>query len=165
METAIPGANVHRKRPLNPRETRPMDGLDGRIQGRRPIRGNLASPQTTAGDDMTAAVELLARCRTLGVELGAGAGGASLLWEAGREPPADLLADLAAHKADVLALVRGPFGNCDQCGRPLDSKRRCWRCCDRPCSACGRPTGTAFIALCWPCGLRDGTDRIQSVDH
>jgi len=107
---------------------------------------------------MSAVVELLARCRTLGVELGVGAGGASLLWESHSDPPADQLADLAANKADMLALVRGPFGNCDQCGRSLDSKLCCWGrdCCNRLCSACGRPTGSAFIELCWPCGLRDG---------
>jgi hypothetical protein len=98
---------------------------------------------------MTAA-DLLARCRALGIELGAGSGGASLLWEADADPPADLLEELAANKADLLALVRGPFGNCDRCGRPLDDKRRCWRCCDRLCP-CGRWTGSAFIALCILC--------------
>ena len=118
--------------------------------GRHPTR------QATEGDDMTAAGELLARCRAVGVELGVGSGGASLLWEADANPPAELLADLAANKADVLALIRGPFGNCDQCGRPLDGKRCCWRCCDRLCSACGRATGSAFIELCWTCGVHDG---------
>ena len=57
---------------------------------------------------MTATVELLARCRALGVELGVNSGGTSLLWEAAADPPADLLAELAANKADVLALIRGP---------------------------------------------------------
>ncbi len=107
-----------------------------------------------AGDDQTAAAELLARCRALGIELGVGPGG-SLLWEAHADPPAGLLADLAANKAAVLALVRGPHGNCHQCGRALDSRRRCWRCCDRLCP-CGRPTGSAFIELCNPCGLALG---------
>ncbi len=92
---------------------------------------------------MSAAVELLARCRAAAVELGVGSGGASLLWEAVGDPPADLLADLAANKAEVLALIRGPHGSCDSCGRALDGKRRCWRCCDRPCVDCGRPTGSA----------------------
>jgi hypothetical protein len=103
---------------------------------------------------MTAAVELLARCRAAGVELGVGSGGASLLWEAAADPPAELLANLAANKADVLTLLRSPFGNCDQCGRPLDARRRCWRCCDGPCVDCGRPTGSAYIARCIPCGHR-----------
>jgi hypothetical protein len=96
-----------------------------------------------------AVVELLARCRAAGVELGAGAGGA-LIWEADADLPAGLLVELAAHKAALLALVRGPFGNCDQCGRPLDPKRRCWHCCERLC-ACGRWTGSAFLAVCILC--------------
>jgi hypothetical protein len=96
------------------------------------------------------AADLLARCRAAGVELGAGLGGDSLLWEADTDPPAELLAELAANKAGVLALVRGPFGNCDHCGRALDAKRRCWRCCNRLCP-CGRWTGSAFIALCILC--------------
>jgi hypothetical protein len=40
---------------------------------------------------------------------------------------------------------------CQQCSRPMDAKRRCWRCCERLCEVCGRPTWTAFIALCRPC--------------
>jgi sugar phosphate isomerase/epimerase len=49
--------------------------------------------------------ELLARCRALGIDLAAGPGG-TLLWEADDEPPADLLADLAARKTELLALLR-----------------------------------------------------------
>ena len=103
---------------------------------------------------MTAVVELLSRCRAMGIELAVGAGGAALVWEWGRDadPPADLLADLSANKSAVLALVRGPHGNCHQCGRALDDRRRCWRCCDRLCP-CGRPTGSAFIEVCIACGL------------
>jgi hypothetical protein len=102
---------------------------------------------------MTTAAELLARCHALGIELGVGTGGTLFWeWEADADPPADLLGDLAASKAAVLALVRGPHGNCHQCGRPLDDKRRCWRCCDRLCASCGRPTGSAFIETCNPCG-------------
>jgi hypothetical protein len=100
------------------------------------------------------ASELVARCRSLGVELGAA--GDSLVCEAAVPPSAELLADLTAHKAEVLALVRSPNGNCDQCGHALDDKRRCWRCCDRLCSRCGGATGSAFFALCWQCGLHDG---------
>ena len=87
------------------------------------------------------AVDLLARCRVAGVQLGVGSGGASLLWEADADPPAGLLADLAANKAAILELVRGPHGNCDHCGRPLDAESRCWRCCDRACVDCGRQNG------------------------
>jgi hypothetical protein len=103
---------------------------------------------------LTVAIELLARCRALGIELGVGSGGTSLLWEADTDPPADLLMGLAANKADVLPLIRGPFGNCDQCGRAFDHKRRCWRCCDRLCVDCGGWTGSAFIQRCVPCGHR-----------
>jgi hypothetical protein len=52
--------------------------------------------------------ELLARCRALGVELGIDPGGAALVWEADAEPPTDLLADLARHKADLLDLLARP---------------------------------------------------------
>jgi len=114
-----------------------------------------------AGQDQRTA-ELLARCRALGIELGVGGGGASLVWEARADPPADLLADLSANKAAVLALVRGPHGNCHQCGRALDGRRRCWRCCDRLCP-CGRPTGSAFIELCNRCGLALGAGAAAGV--
>ena len=112
--------------------------------------------------DHRTAADLLGRCRALGIELGVGSGGASLLWEARADPPAGLLADLAANKAAVLALVRGPHGNCHQCGRALDGRRRCWRCCDRLCP-CGRPTGSAFIELCNRCGLALGAGAAAGV--
>jgi hypothetical protein len=44
---------------------------------------------------------------------------------------------------------------CATCTRPLDQKSRCWHCCNRVCSGCGRPTGSAFIELCYACGLAD----------
>jgi hypothetical protein len=53
---------------------------------------------------MTAAIELLTCCRSLGIDLAPGPGG-TLAWEADTAPPADLLADLRRHKADVLALL------------------------------------------------------------
>jgi hypothetical protein len=103
---------------------------------------------------MTIAAELVARCRALDMELGIGSGGARLVWEAAADPPADLLAALAANKPDVLALVRSPNGHCPLCGFALDAKRRCWRraCCVRVCP-CGRMTSTAFIELCLVCDL------------
>jgi hypothetical protein len=52
---------------------------------------------------MTAAA-LLDRCRTLGIHLAAGPDGA-LSWESDTDPPTLLLADLAQHKADLLALL------------------------------------------------------------
>ena len=33
---------------------------------------------------------------------------------------------------------------CRRCAGSLDGKGRCWRCCDRSCCDCGRPTGTAL---------------------
>ncbi|HEV3258703.1 MAG TPA: hypothetical protein VG013_17660 [Gemmataceae bacterium] len=48
--------------------------------------------------------DLLARCRALGIDLSAGPGGA-LAWESDGDPPADALADLAGHKAELLALL------------------------------------------------------------
>jgi hypothetical protein len=60
-----------------------------------------------------------------------------------------LLAVLAAHKA---ALVARLGSACPDCGGPLDERRRCWRCCQRLCCDCGRPTGTAFVARCFRCG-------------
>jgi hypothetical protein len=59
---------------------------------------------------MTVEGDLMARCRARGVELSVGPGGATLVWEAGAPPPADLLADLARHKADVLGLLARPRG-------------------------------------------------------
>ena len=41
--------------------------------------------------------------------------------------------------------------SCVECHGPLTAKLVCWACCDRLCSACGRPTGSAFIAVCLAC--------------
>jgi hypothetical protein len=54
---------------------------------------------------MTAANDLIARCQALGIGLATGPDG-GLTWEADTDPPADLLADLAANKAELLALLR-----------------------------------------------------------
>jgi hypothetical protein len=59
------------------------------------------------------------------------------------------------HKPGLLALVRGSFGNCAECGRALDGRRRCLRCHYRVCPG-GRPTGSAFIELCLVCDLAVG---------
>jgi hypothetical protein len=107
------------------------------------------------------AAELLSRCRALGIDLAAGPDG-HLCWEADAEPPAELLAALAERKGELLGLLAGPTpagpgpapGRCPNCRRPLDAKARCWRCCDRACESCGRPTGSAFIALCLLCECR-----------
>jgi hypothetical protein len=98
--------------------------------------------------------ELLDRCRSLGIDLDAGPDGA-LVWQADDDPPADLLEDLAANKTAVLNALRTM--TCESCGRILDDKGRCWRCCDRRCP-CGRWTGSAFIRLCFVCGARGTTE-------
>jgi hypothetical protein len=53
---------------------------------------------------MTAAADLLARCRALGIALAAGPDG-SLDWEADADPPPGLLQALAEHKGELLALL------------------------------------------------------------
>ena len=110
---------------------------------------------------MTAA-NVLAALRARGVELTVAAGwlryrapvGAldNELRHAAAVHRAELLALVGANKADIPGLNRDASGNCAQCRRPFDAKGRCWRCCDRACFLCGRPTGSAFIATCCPCG-------------
>ena len=53
------------------------------------------------------AVDLLIRCRVLGIDVAANADG-TLLWEADTDPPAELLENLAVSKAAVVALLRKP---------------------------------------------------------
>src|SRR5262249_45341111 len=50
----------------------------------------------------------------------------------------------------------GPGGSrvpptCPTCHGALTARLACWACCDRLCSRCGRPTGSAFIETGWPC--------------
>ncbi len=97
---------------------------------------------------------ILARCRENGIELRADGDHLRLRGPAaGREKVRALI---AAHKPELLALLTAP--PCPACGKTTDEKRRCWGCHDRPCEVCGRPTGSAFIATCAPCGnaLPDG---------
>jgi hypothetical protein len=141
--------------------------------------GNLAN----AGGNSANAARLLACCRVLGIDLTAGPDG-TLSWEADEDPPAHLLTDLRRHKPQLLVLLRAeaispcsgpsppapasttatpPSGRrCPACGGPLDAKARCWKCCERLCSQCGRPTGSAFLQLCLSC---DGAFRGQEENH
>jgi hypothetical protein len=48
---------------------------------------------------------------------------------------------------------------CPTCHRFLTAKLACWRCCERLCRLCGNPTGSAFIATCWPCSYREDAGR------
>jgi hypothetical protein len=85
-------------------------------------------------------------------------------------PPGAVTEDLrrlaAGCRGELLALVRRR--SCPRCGRPWDGRGRCWRCCDRPCAACGGPTGSAFIETCLACqaaGLADGAPRGWLADE
>jgi hypothetical protein len=108
------------------------------------------------------APELLVRCRILGIDLAADPDG-FLAWATDADPPAELLAELTENKVEILALIRSPFGNCGQCGCAADAKRRCWRCHDRPCVNCGRPTGSAFIQRCIACGHAFNGNRGDTI--
>ncbi len=43
------------------------------------------------------------------------------------------------------------LSQCPSCRRPVDAKRRCWHCGQRPCERCGKPSGSVFIATCFAC--------------
>ncbi len=62
----------------------------------------------------------------------------------------DLRQAVAQNREGLLASLRR--GTCPQCRRPLDEKRRCWRCGFRTCAVCGKDTGSPFVATCAPCG-------------
>lgn len=52
----------------------------------------------------------------------------------------------------VVAQARVTVNVCPDCNRPVDEKSRCWHCHNRPCSNCGKRTGSAFIQMCDMCG-------------
>jgi hypothetical protein len=95
------------------------------------------------------AAAVLEQARAAGVELSATPGG-NIRWRCRGGLPDPLRRSLAAHKPEILELLR-PVTPCPACKRPMDSRKRCWRCCDRVCEGCGRLTGTAFISLCRLC--------------
>lgn len=66
---------------------------------------------------MTVALDLLARCRALGIDLTVGPDG-TLAWEADDDPPPELMAALSRHKAEVLSLIRADGGVSTPCARP-----------------------------------------------
>lgn len=49
-----------------------------------------------------------------------------------------------------------PLPACAKCKRPVDIKRRCWHCQDRPCVGCGKSTGSVLVATCFTCGALEG---------
>jgi hypothetical protein len=68
---------------------------------------------------MSAAPELLARCRALGIDLTLGPDG-TLVWEADADPPAEVLATLAEHKAEVLTFLAAQAGALSPCAGPSE---------------------------------------------
>ena len=93
------------------------------------------------------ATELLAECRRRRVVVTAAADRLRVRGPAGEVDDA-LRSVLIAHKAELITTLAA---ECPTCHRPTDDKRRCWHCHDRACEGCGRQTGSAFIANCWPC--------------
>jgi hypothetical protein len=105
---------------------------------------------------MTAS-ELIRHLGSRGIRLEASAGRLRV------DAPAGVLTDpdraaLIRCKGELLALLcqaGTPAAQvsvpCPQCGRPADEKGCCWKCCNRACSGCRGPTGSAFIAMCRPC--------------
>jgi hypothetical protein len=113
------------------------------------------------------ASDLLASLRSLGVDLQTD--GTRLRWRPPSAVGPELRERILANREALLGLLIAPgaplaapgagiatgppnAAACPSCRRPLDLKGRCWRCCDRACARCGRPTGSAFIATCCPCG-------------
>ncbi len=73
----------------------------------------------------------------------------------------DLRQAVAERRADLLALLRR---GSERAPAPAPPQRFspsylpckcpsavCWRCCNRPCEVCGKPTGSAFIRRCLLC--------------
>jgi hypothetical protein len=58
----------------------------------------------------------------------------------------ELAVVIQASKALLIPLLSPEW--CGGCGGRVDARRRCWKCCDRPCEVCGRSTGSAFIRTC-----------------
>src|SRR5262245_3414899 len=100
---------------------------------------------------MREAEGLLADLRSRGVELETD--GKRLRWRPSELVTAPQAETIRFHQGAIVALLLATESvtRCTSCRRPLDSKRRCWRCCDRACESCGRPTGSAFLALCLLC--------------
>src|SRR5947209_1574919 len=102
---------------------------------------------------MTEAVVLLADLRSRGVQLETD--GSRLRWRPAALVTATEAEQIKSHKGEIIASLVGSavVVRCPSCRHPLDSKRRCWQCCNRLC-ACGRQTGSAFIELCLLCESR-----------
>jgi hypothetical protein len=101
---------------------------------------------------MTAARALLADLHSRGIELETD--GARVRWRPAFLVTAPLAELIRSHRAGLIELLAGPdrLERCPVCRWPLDSARRCVKCFDRLCVACGRPTGSYFIMRCVACG-------------
>ena len=96
------------------------------------------------------AYQLLMQASLEGVEVRQEAG--KLKWRCCGPLPAEWRDRLAARRDDIAALFAA-VPPCPSCRSLRDEKRRCWKCELRPCSLCGRETGSVFIETCVPCGL------------
>jgi hypothetical protein len=83
----------------------------------------------------------------------------------------ELRAAITAHRAELLDLLGQPPVPAAAPGVPVTPLRHeyrlpcacpaavCWRCCNRPCEVCGKPTGSALIRTCYLCGLQFSNER------
>jgi hypothetical protein len=99
---------------------------------------------------------LLADLRTRGFDVGV-TDGRLRVSPGSRLTPADRAA-IRSHLPALVGLVGG-LPRCARCGRPVDGKGRCWRCCDRACEGCGRGTGSPFLATCLVCDFAGGAGQ------
>jgi hypothetical protein len=100
---------------------------------------------------MSPAEALLADLRSRGIDLETD--GERLRWRPYFLVSAPLAEKVRGYKGELIRLL-SLAAHPRRCllGHWLDGRGRCWRCCDRDCSRCGRPTGSAFIELCAACG-------------
>jgi hypothetical protein len=108
------------------------------------------------------ATDLLDQCRQCGVTLYLD--GDVLRFRGPRGAMTAVLRQvLAQHRAELVALLRRPPEQTAS-SAPVERFKpsylpcfcptgRCWRCCNRPCERCGKPTGSAFIRTCIACGF------------
>jgi hypothetical protein len=101
---------------------------------------------------MNVAAALLADLRSRGIELETD--GVRLRWRPAFMVTAPLAEHIRSERAGLVELLTGPNGleRCPVCRWYLDSARRCPKCFDRLCIACGKLTGSYFVMRCVVCG-------------
>jgi hypothetical protein len=101
---------------------------------------------------MTSAEALLADLLSRGIELRVIEG--RVRWRPANMVAGPLAERVRSHAAELTELLSAPdtLPRCVLCGWTLDSRRRCPKCFDRECAACGRMTGSYLIAHCVGCG-------------